>query len=383
LSNKVSLSHTRALDGVRGLAILLVIFAHFQYLEVGWVGVQLFFVLSGFLITSILVADSGLPLRLYLKRFYWRRTLRIFPLYFGYLGIIAVLFFTIGIPESFGRQFPSLLTYTSNFQTPGHAAESMGLAHLWSLAVEEQFYLLWPLIIFFVPAHRRFAVFCGIIVASPVFRTLSWQYLTQHFPPAAAFGETVYKLTPSQFDAFAAGAIAAITSRTRSVNRAHWLFYLSAGVTLAAGVTIIWVSKHHFTIDTSLGYPLHMFAHGEYIWGYTLLNFTAAALILSCLGNNWISRLFEARWMVYLGKISYGIYVYHMIIQFGFWKVAPNDPRSIAGLFTFAMYLVVLIMVSHLSFQFFERRFTALKDSRYTVRELRQRAVAAACAGPV
>src|SRR5689334_13554869 len=100
----MAIQHIKALDGVRGIAILLVILFHYGYLGCGWIGVQLFFVLSGFLITSILIKDKGQSLKQYLKRFYWRRSLRIFPLYYLYLFVMLAAFLLFRIPPAFGDQ---------------------------------------------------------------------------------------------------------------------------------------------------------------------------------------------------------------------------------------------------------------------------------------
>src|SRR6186713_2808206 len=107
--------YSKPLDGIRGLAILGVVLLHYSWVSAGWIGVQLFFVLSGYLITSILVGDRDLPASTYFKRFYWRRSLRIFPLYFAYLTVLTVAHVTIGISPGLERQLPYLFTYTHNF----------------------------------------------------------------------------------------------------------------------------------------------------------------------------------------------------------------------------------------------------------------------------
>ena len=147
-----SVRHVKSLDGVRGIAILSVVLFHSLLFISGWIGVQIFFVLSGFLITLILVNDSDLPLGFYLKRFYWRRTLRVFPLYFGYVAVLALVYFASGHPEAFRRDWPYLLTYTLNFRRiwPDFGT-NIFYGRFWSLAIEEQFYLIWPLLVYLVP----------------------------------------------------------------------------------------------------------------------------------------------------------------------------------------------------------------------------------------
>src|ERR1700692_814482 len=107
--------HVTALDGVRGVAILMVMLFHSLFLGFGWTGVQVFFVLSGYLITSVLLTDTDLSLSLYLKRFYWRRALRIFPLYFGVLTLVGTVYLLTGRPAAFGEHWFSLALYTLNY----------------------------------------------------------------------------------------------------------------------------------------------------------------------------------------------------------------------------------------------------------------------------
>ena len=97
----MSVPYVRSLDGFRGLAIAAVMLFHFGFLPIGWIGVQAFFVLSGYLITAVLLADKEAPLRGYLGRFYWRRALRIFPVNYGFLLVLAVMYVGSGRPASF------------------------------------------------------------------------------------------------------------------------------------------------------------------------------------------------------------------------------------------------------------------------------------------
>src|SRR5438552_3870358 len=109
------MKYNKSLDGLRGIAILLVILYHFGYLGAGWAGVQIFFVLSGYLITSILCAEKEQPIGFYLKRFYWRRSLRIFPLYFGCLLVLSLVYAVSGKPPLFANRWQYLFTYTYNY----------------------------------------------------------------------------------------------------------------------------------------------------------------------------------------------------------------------------------------------------------------------------
>ena len=162
------------LDGLRGIAIALVVLFHFGLFPPGWVGVQLFFVLSGYLISDILLTEKGKPFPAYLSRFYWRRSLRIFPLYFFYLIITSALFAATNEPKSFEIDWPFLVTYTTNFGRLRVSDVGPAFSHLWSLAVEEQFYLLWPLAVYFCSLASLRRIILATIVLSPVVRAISY-----------------------------------------------------------------------------------------------------------------------------------------------------------------------------------------------------------------
>ena len=154
------------LDGLRALAIFTVLGSHTKNYDFGWMGVQFFFVLSGFLITGILLRmKENLPAQQYFKSFYGRRFLRIFPLYYFYLFLLGLAAWqTDMIPFKFIQreieanvqpQLPYAFLYVYNFL---HATEAYHhtpfLSHLWSLSVEEQFYIIWPLILFLTPKEK-------------------------------------------------------------------------------------------------------------------------------------------------------------------------------------------------------------------------------------
>jgi len=167
------LAHRPALDGVRALAFLAVFWNHAKATEGryawGAMGVQVFFALSGFLITRILVQTESNRLGTDLKRFYLRRTLRIFPLYYGMLALVGVLR---------GWVHPGwTLTYTDNIQIYFSHGFDEVLAHFWTLCVEEQFYLLYPLIFWLTPVRFRLTLIVGLIAGSKGFQLYAHQNL--------------------------------------------------------------------------------------------------------------------------------------------------------------------------------------------------------------
>src|SRR3954454_11242103 len=280
------MGYIRALDGIRGIAILLVILFHYTLVSCGWAGVQLFFVLSGFLITSILVSEADVPLKLYLQRFYWRRSLRIFPLYFGYVAVLGICFALTGTPKVFGRFWPSLLTYTLNFQRlwPDFP-NNVYFGHFWSLAVEEQFYLVWPLLIFLLPPKGRQILVVTLLVFCPVIRALTAHFAAAISTDPGYLGQAVYSFTPGQLDAFAAGAALVVFRRSLPRKPMTWFAGMTMAL-LAGGVAAEFVVKGRLVLDTSLGYPINMLSAGRHVWGYTLINLWSASLILLAFERN-------------------------------------------------------------------------------------------------
>lgn len=357
------MKYIKSLDGVRALAILLVIIFHYYYLlEVGWVGVQLFFVLSGFLITSILLNDKKYPLGFYLKRFYWRRSLRIFPLYYAYIMFIGIVYLIANLPDSYAENLPWMLTYTFNYVPLFRPREfDIAFVHFWSLAVEEQFYLIWPLIIFLFSNNQLKYVTLIIIVGCPFFRLLAYEWLLQN--NYQDIGQTIYRLTPAQLDAFAIGSIIPIfklswTNKfTKSVSQFILLLFIGFGVWNMLSLELGY---------TTLGYPIGSTDNSQHIWSYTLINAGSAILILYLISQEGskLSQILENRILVEIGKVSYGMYVYHWIILAFFKKiVAPHIESRVISLF---LHVLVVYFISYLSFRFFEKYFIDLKSKKFS-----------------
>ncbi|MFN8395154.1 MAG: acyltransferase [Bacteroidia bacterium] len=161
-----------SLDGLRGLAVLLVLAYHFGLLRFGWLGVGLFFTLSGFLITRLLLETKDLSLGKYLGQFYWRRVLRILPLYFGFVLAVMAVFWMTGKPSGAGVQFPWLATFTYNIYMG--LEQQVGLQQifhvLWSISTEEQYYFVWPMVVWLLPRRALGWVAVGLVLAAPVIR---------------------------------------------------------------------------------------------------------------------------------------------------------------------------------------------------------------------
>lgn len=371
----IKITQIPGLDGLRGIAIILVMLHHFALygwqtrpvnrLELlikcvslsGWVGVDLFFVLSGFLITRILISTKGHPD--YYKNFYVRRFLRIFPPYYGFLFI-----FLIVIPNIFtvDRQYQALLndqiwywTYLTNIQLGIQGVpEFFAIAHFWSLAIEEQFYIVWPLPVKFLREKSLF-IACGCLMGcSLLFRFV----VGDHFFPVP------YILTPARMDALALGGLLAIIER-RQIPAKTLSYGIWSTLTLS-GISILLLSipNRLLVIDND----------AVKTYGLTIIIVFFASLILLVItyqDNRWIKILFSNRILRFFGKYSYSLYIIHHIVaifapQWGF-SVETIPVFTGSDLLRFILFSLVLAALSTsvalLSWHGLEKRFLRLKDN--------------------
>jgi peptidoglycan/LPS O-acetylase OafA/YrhL len=365
------------LDGLRAIAFLIVFFFHTRNLPFGWLGVQLFFVLSGFLITDILLKmKEKLPRREFFTKFYGRRFLRIFPLYYFYLILLAALIFLLpaldlkGLRLDIGTKFfnqiwVSLLYAYDFFHASAFFERSRFFVHLWSLSVEEQFYLLWPLLIFLTP-REKFKQLCftaiGLGFAFRLIITLI--YSTHAFPFLLSDPQQAVNVLPfSHLDAFAFGAY---ISRFELPHPRLQLLALAVTVP-ALGLLTDFLSKGKVTL--ALGYDLPLTGFYKEVWGYTLLNYLFAVLIYCVARTNFLTGILESAPLRYLGKISYGLYVYHYgiiaITVTLFQKYNLDYPLRSPQIFVVAMSATLL--TATLSFYLLERPIINLKDKLFRV----------------
>ncbi len=357
------------LDGLRALAFLAVLGGHTDNYSFGWAGVQLFFVLSGFLITGILVRmKASLSPKEYFFKFYGRRFLRIFPLYYLYLGGLIAL--NLALPHiafkplhkefdgKFWGQIWFAVSYLYDFFHASSAYEpTRFLTPLWSLSVEEQFYLLWPLLIFLTPAQRRKSLFLAVIGLGPFFRLLlKLLYIQRPFAFMLDNPElALYVLPFSHIDAFAMGAYISQFDIPKPRLQTFLLFVLAPLIGFYTQ-SVVWGDIRW----DSLGYefPLHI-AYKE-IWGYSLLNYFFAVAIYSVARTRLLTTLLDSLPLRYLGKISYGLYIYHGAVIWFTLKL--NLPFDLATWQMFAFTLAATALVASLSFHLYEKPLNDLKE---------------------
>lgn len=353
-----------ALDGLRGLAILLVIFLHnfdfLNYFFFGWLGVDLFFVLSGFLITDILLNSLGKPN--FLRNFYMRRILRIFPLYYLILIICLLILPHITSLNLNLKYYTSnqiwLWTYLQNwlfvFKEP---VGTKMLLHTWSLAVEEQFYLVWPATILLIRRPKiLLIVVAAVLLIVAVTRYMLW---THHI------GELAYSslYTFTRIDGICVGCMLALLMRIHPGFLKKYTFVV---VFLIAIVNFGFYFLNH---QHAYALPYLAFV------GYTTFAILFGILVYEAVEgkSKIINFIFNNSILKFFGKISYGLYVYHwpiFILLFSFFQqffatslMFPEKTAAVAGSITVIM---IDIIISFLSFRFFENFFLKLKKRYVT-----------------
>ena len=310
---RVISGHMPALDGIRGASMVVVLIVHFAWIpgglpgklfrtmvDAGWISMASFFVLSGFLITGILLDSKGAEN--HFSSFYLRRALRILPLYYSTLFvafILCPLLGKLGLPF-FPKKF--LIAQIWYWCFVGNLAWLRGqtvgyFEHFWSLAVEEQFYLVWPLVVF-LTSRRTLAKICIVLaLITPILRIV--------FYMKGLDGDAIYTLTTSHLDAICLGALAAMIVRDenwfrRLIPRLNYFMYPSLAIFCLMGVAM-----GSFTFEGlvfSLGAtPVAVF--------FTALLLRAVATTGS---RSPLQRLLQARWLRSCGKYSYAMYVLHV-----------------------------------------------------------------------
>ena len=362
--------HLPQLDGLRGIAVLMVLFHHWadadqhttaaaiaweHIAQYGQYGVDLFFALSGFLITGILLDSKTAPN--YFSSFYARRTLRIFPLHYAALASVLIALPLLG-RRTQGVMFLVhhqvwLWTYTSNIYTALTRSWCWGtFMHFWSLAIEEQFYLVWPLIVFLVTRRGLVWVCAAALLGAALSR---WALLDN--------GIATYSLTICRIDGLVYGALVALLAR--EANGARWLGRVSG----PAALVLAPISVAVYSI------PEGSLRWLGVIFRYTLVDAFFAAVLAFALFATETSRfggLLRGGFLRSFGKYSYGIYVIHVMIK-------TDSARLLARVMGFLhvellrvwAYSIVMTAVSFgiafLSYHLFEKHFLRLKD-RFQVR---------------
>jgi len=362
--------HIPALDGVRGLAILMVMMGHLLYSNftfqsnavfraigysaaTGWIGVDLFFVLSGFLITGILFDTCSGPR--YFRNFYARRMLRIFPLYYGFLFFVLLITLAMGYSWHVG-QLIATLTYTQSLERTLHfdvtTASWVNISLFWTLAIEEQFYAVWPFAVYWLRSRRAISIAacCGI-GASLLTRIVVNKLGLWHDHPYI-----LYSWTPSQLDGLFFGALLAMI--VRSPFRAALLRWATPAAIVGIATLLIAMVR----------FPGLQMSHSLDVWAPLWL----AAIFTATIGwalkpGSLANHLFSNAILRFFGRYSYGLYVFHftiysVLLPMRFWLDRQTGSRVLGLLSTSSLVFVLSVLAALLSYHFYERKFLKLKD---------------------
>jgi peptidoglycan/LPS O-acetylase OafA/YrhL len=356
------------LDGIRGIAVLLILITHFSFAgppgiltsaaTLGWVGVELFFVLSGCLITGILLHVKDSPD--YFRTFYTKRALRIFPLYFAAIAftfwIALPLARRAGLPHDWTLIPPSeqvwYWLHISNWRTAfGHyATEPIG--QYWSLAIEEQFYLLWPLVVFLCSEKRLLRV--ALLIALASFALRNAPFLA---PVQAEYPQFLYRLTPTHIDGLAIGACIPLVMRNPALLPvARRVVNIALVICGAASALVISRAQSMHLEDpvlVSAGYGIFAWTFGALLLRTVLLAGSGDPLC-------WI---FRSRFLCSFGAYSYAIYVLHPLyvepVRAISWSILPHGywPALSIG-----AGMLISYGVGFCSWHLLEKRFIQRKD---------------------
>jgi peptidoglycan/LPS O-acetylase OafA/YrhL len=305
--------------------------------------------------------------------------LRIFPLYFAYLGVCTITYLALREPSAFADSWKYLYTYTYNLYLWLSARPlDRFFSHLWSLSAEEQFYFIWPFVIFFARGRKLTWILLAILVLIPLSRLGAHFYAVEHGIRSQVVGRALYLGTIFQFDGFAAGAAIAFLKLDRWKN-AHKAFLLLFLLALAYGIVSmiafpprvnpaqLAASDVNATVrgGLSFGFPLLMVPRAQYVWGYTLMNTLSGLLIIAMCHPNILTRLLENRFLCYVGRMSYGIYVLHFPLHHFFTEWFDFDPWSVSGTVILVLYTAAVIGAAHVSYFYFEKRFLDIKEAKF------------------
>ncbi|MCO5247480.1 MAG: acyltransferase [Chitinophagales bacterium] len=387
------LKYFPAFDGVRGIFCIMIISHHWvmPYLQgpftFMWWLLQVFFMMSSYLITRILLYDkTKMETKALFKRFYQRRALRIFPLYFLYVALMGGLLLLAGTTAAgaenrdliyFKENWGFLFTYTYNFTEIVNHFRGIDyiptalFSHLWSLSLEEQFYLVIPFAITFLSFKNIKRVVVAFIVLAPLIRFFAYAWLKYINPDAEWLGLIVVRNTIFQMDTLAYGMAVALFDTAKVKRLGEWFLFV-----FTIWVIYTFVSAHFIVKD---GYAPNIHAaikryefmnyHLNYTIYFTLTNFMCGLFVAAVVNRTFITRIFNNKLFIHLGKISYGIYVWHyfaLLLAGGLLRPIIGGYQKYIGnfgaeLLMYLFYLVVLVIVAEISYKYFESYFIHLK----------------------
>lgn len=335
------------LDGLRFVCIAMVLWHHAPPVDMsaaqifgrGFMGVDFFFVLSGFLITTLLLREARDKGAFSLRDFYIRRVLRILPVYFFVVTAVAAYYVGVKGQTEFLQILPYYYLFLSNFLT--EHIPTLGIT--WSLSVEEQFYLIWPVLLLVLPRAARIPVLLILIAANVL--------ISSGIVPAepAAAGPLLLKLPNATYAPILMGSLLAVFLETR--DGFHWFWRIFGANWSVLAVAAALVAALAFTPENVLGWP-NLLIH-------SLMLGTLAALVVR--GRTVITPLLTFRPIARIGEVSYGIYLYHLIALDIWVRIAGAAGLPEGGWLRLAAYSALSILLAEISFRTLEAWFRGFR----------------------
>ncbi|HSB24882.1 MAG TPA: acyltransferase [Burkholderiaceae bacterium] len=357
-----------ALDGLRALAMTAVIAQHCHLLPFGWTGVWLFFLISGYVITLGFdrgdYAGHGPAERL--GAFIARRALRIVPAYLLYLAVCTIVLLSMNRRAPLA-DLPHLLSFIANWHMIGALwptyVDWAPFGHLWTLSVEQQFYLLFPLIVLGVPRRAQVPVMLALVACGPLVRALASVWLAHDGGDPGAMAFAIYAATPCHIDAFLMGALAArLQPWWRDRPRATALVTLAGlGVPALYAATYVAINRHLGMVGIDQLRNVFsgvLYGQGREVLVYLAVDLAALAVIVQALrrsrGLRWLA------WfpLVWVGRVSYGGYLFHALVVWGLARMADLHAQSLplaSRLAFFAAAWALTVALAGLSFHGLEQ----------------------------
>jgi peptidoglycan/LPS O-acetylase OafA/YrhL len=332
-----------SLDGLRAISIALVLISHLagtanfpisaaqgNFWGLGEFGVVVFFVISGFLITGLLLHEIEKTGTVHLGNFYFRRTLRIFPPYYAFLLCLLGADLVAG-PLLTANDAVHALSYTANYDLD----RSWFVGHTWSLSVEEQFYLLWPAVLLFARTRRAILIAAGVVLLAPVVRVGEWELLRQ-------YGEGIGHRFETIADAIAIGCV--LAGARPALHRTRWYPRLLASPLFVA-VPVIAVAANLLH-----DHPLVNFAAGM-----TVTHIAIALCLDWCVTfhEGRVGRVLNATPLVFVGWLSYSLYL---------WQQPFLNRGSASPLAAFPVNIIIVVLLALTSYFLVERPALALRQ---------------------
>lgn len=329
LADGLSRGHLSSLDGLRAIAVFMVIFYHLGFTWIsGGVGVLLFFVLSGFLITWLLLKEEERFGSISLRLFYLRRTLRIMPAFYVFwLLLVGALFLfskRVVVPQAICSFF-----YVNNYYQALFGDPNTGLSHTWSLGVEEQFYLLWPITFILLKRNaRRMRFLVAAILAVWIYREI----LVFAFHDPQGY---IYEAFDTRADHLMIGCLLAVALRQK-IWQKLWAILVSVP-------DLIWLTLAALLCSGAAERLFGVQYRGAI--GFVIDPLLAAMLIVQGVANgssSSLGRMLNWRWVSYLGVISYSMYLYHPVTE----GIGRKLTRRLPAASAFATIAIVIIVAS-------------------------------------